>query len=731
MRKSVTLLIVLLSAPAALAQSPTPASGASPGPAASPASASAPPSPATAPATDVPVRQVILFSSGVGFFEHAGRVEGSTSTELRFKAGQINDILKSLVLQDQGGGHIGAVTYPSQDPLEKTLRSFAIDLSKNPALPDLLNQLRGARATVQFQTSEKINGTILGVETKEKTILGERPPLVTKTHVLNLVAGGGGGGIRAIPMEDIRSIQLEDPQLQGELDKALAALAQAHDQEKKPVTIHFSGAGERQVRIGYVIETPIWKTSYRLVLGTEGKGKMQGWAIVENQTESDWNNVMLSLVSGRPISFVQDLYRPLYIERPTVQPELFASLKPQTYAGGVGDDRREPEGTVAAKAAPRDLREERRSRALSAPGARGAAALMSRMESAEADASDKYAPATPPAPMDVTASIASAAAAANLGELFQYTIGNVTLPRQRSAMLPILNDEIGAERVSIFNRAVLAAHPLNGVRLQNTTGKHLLQGPVTVFDEGGYAGDARINDVPPGQSRLLSYGIDLGLFVNTDKNRQEDAVLTARIVKGVLELKRKLVFSQEYAVENKSDKEKALVIEHPFRADWKLAPPTPQPVETTETLHRFQTAVGAKKKLTFVVNEEHVTSETIGILPIDIGQLEIYSRTGSIPADVKAALARAIELKRAMAETESQIGTREEQISAITSEQGRIRENMKTVTQSSDYANRLLRKLNDQESRIETLQKEVDDLRKKLEAQTRELEAYLSTLNVG
>ena len=332
--------------------------------------------------------------------------------------------------------------------------------------------------------------------------------------------------------------------------------------------------------------------------------------------------------------------------------------------------------------------------------------------------------------MDVTASIASVPSAQNLGELFQYSVGNVTLPRQRSAMLPIINDDVSVERLSIYNRAVLATHPLNGARLKNTTGKHLLQGPITVFGEGSYSGDARIEDTPPGQDRLLSYGIDLQMFVNADKNKEDNAVLTAKIVKGALELQRKMTFNQDYVSENKSDKERKLVIEHPFRANWKLVN-TPKPVETTDKLYRFQTTVGAKKTSTFTVNEEYVTTEAIAILPTDFGQLEVYARTGKIPADVKSALEKAIAMKRAMAETQEQINTRKSQIDQIGKEQTRIRENMKTVTQNSDYANRLLKKLGDQETKIEQLQKEADDLQDKLEMQRRDLEAYLRSLNVG
>jgi len=281
--------------------------------------------------TDVPIKSVVLFSSGVGYFEHAGTVRGDGSTELRFKTAQINDILKSLVLSDLDGGRVTTITYPSQDPISKTLRSFQVDITNNPTMASLLNQLRGARVTIQYQ-AEKLTGTILGVEYRAKPVDKGDP---IQVPVLNLLTGAM---IRSFDLTAIASLTLDDPQLQDELTKALVALSQARDQDKKPVTINFVGSGERRVRIGYVVETPIWKTSYRLMMNDKN-GSLQGWAIVENQTESDWNNVSLSLVSGRPISFIMDLYQPLYLQRPTVVPELFAGLRPQVYDAGVDANR--------------------------------------------------------------------------------------------------------------------------------------------------------------------------------------------------------------------------------------------------------------------------------------------------------------------------------------------------------------------------------------------------------
>ncbi|HVT91002.1 MAG TPA: hypothetical protein VHD56_19270 [Tepidisphaeraceae bacterium] len=672
---------------------------------------------AAQPQTDVPVKTVVLFSSGVGYFEHLGNVQGNASTELRFKTAQINDILKSLVLQDLDKGTVSTVTYPSQDPLAKTLRSFQVDITSNPSLADLLNQIRGAKVTIT-SNAEKVSGTVLGVEKKQKSVGDKGNPI--EVSVINILTGGT---IRAIELDTVGTLVLDDSQLQEELTKALTALTQARDQDKKPVTINFTGEGNRRVRIGYVVETPIWKTSYRLIMDDKA-GKLQGWAIVENQTDNDWNNVQLSLVSGRPISFVMDLYQPLYINRPIVVPELFASLRPRVYEGG-----------MTTPAAPPEAFALNRAQALNGRGGgggfdgRGGRDVVA-MQGLAAPAREMSKSLSDLPQLEAISSIQAAASAAQVGELFQYTVGNVSLARQKSAMLPIINDSIDVERVSIYNASVLQKNPLNGARLKNTTDKHLLQGPITVLDAGSYAGDAQIDNVPPGQERLLSYGIDLQMMVDNTKNSENAAILSGKIVKGVLEISRRHQASLDYLAENKSDKDKTVIIEHPIRQGWKLID-TDKPIETTQTLYRFKGTVPAKKSSNLTVKEEIVDGETIALLPADIGQIDFYSRTSEIPKNVRDALVKAVQLKQAMVDTQRQIDEHNKSLSDITTEQNRIRENMRTVASNSQYYTRLMSKLNEQESQIEKLQSERDDLTKKLDDQRKGLEDYLGNLSLG
>ena len=271
----------------------------------------------------LPLKKVVLFNSGLGFFRHEGDIEGDKQVELKFNIDDINDLLKSMVLEDLGGGRVSAVTYGAREPVTRTLKTFAIDLTRNPTLAELLRQVRGEK--IQIDAPNPIVGTIVGIE-RRRAKAGKDETV--ETNVLTLLTPTG---LRSIPFDNIQQTQLLDTKLNSELQEALAILSKAHRSDKKSVTLDFVGKGKRPVRIGYIQEFPVWKTSYRLVVKDDGSLFLQGWAIVENTTEQDWSNVSLTLVSGQPISFVQDLYQPLYADRPVVVPESYASLSPRTY----------------------------------------------------------------------------------------------------------------------------------------------------------------------------------------------------------------------------------------------------------------------------------------------------------------------------------------------------------------------------------------------------------------
>jgi hypothetical protein len=670
---------------------------------------------------EIPIRRVVMFSSGVAFFEHGGEVDGNAQVDLKFNVKDINDLLKSMVLQDDGGGRISTVSYGSKDPITRTLSTFTIDLTRNPTLADLLGQIRGEQIEIDAPT--KIAGTILGVETRR--VPSGKDQVAEVAH-LNLLTDDG---LRSVSLENVGRIKLTNTKLDADLRQALAVLASGKSQDKKAVSLSFLGNGKRPVRVGYIQEAPIWKTSYRLVLGDEKPPFLQGWAIVENTTESDWDNVNLTLVSGRPISFVMDLYEPLYLARPVVQPELYASLRPRTYDQDLalkeGEFRKAAQETDGARLLGRQL----------AGGAMAGVPPAARPVPAAG-----FAPA-----FGVEAKLAekareeaawnlqggqSIAQAGDVGEMFRYTIATpVKLQRSQSAMLPIVNESVQGAKVSIYNEATHAKHPLNGLRLKNTTELHLMQGPITVFDDGAYAGDAQIQDLPPGTERLISYAMDLDTEVAPTTKQEPAALVSVRISKGTLYTSHKYVRAKGYVVKNSGKKAKTVLIEQPIELPWSLVKPK-EASEKTRSLYRFAVSAEPGKPATLDVQEERVQSEQVAVTSLEDGRIAYFLAAPQVSEDVKKALREVVSRKAALARLVAQRQELERQIGVIGQEQERIRGNMAQLPRDSDLFRRYVTKFTEQEDAIDGLRKQVTASVEEEQKLRKELEDYLIGLEL-
>lgn len=663
----------------------------------------------------LPIDRVVLSTAGVGFFQHGGQVNGDTTVELRFTPSQLNDLLKSLVVQDFDGGVVSSVAYPSQEPLERLLGSFAINLSGNPSLPQLFEQLRGAEIQLALEGGDQLVGRILGTETRMQ-MAGES---AIETVFVSLASPDG---LRAVELASIRRFQLADPQLQAELDKALGALAESRHADRKPVSLRFTGEGTRRVAIGYVVEAPIWKASYRLVLpaqGSEAKPVLQGWAIIENTTEHDWRGVELALVSGRPLSFIEDLYQPQYIARPVHAPQRFAALGPQRYEAGMAET--SDTANDAIEAAPRAKASAPAQMMRLAAPAPAPAIAEATLELEQADRS---------ASIDISRSVRNLAQVEDLGATIQYVVRAVDIPRQRSAMLPIVATSPQAIPLSIYDHAVLASHPLRGVRLSNTTDQPLPGGPLTVLEGNSYAGDARIEHLPAGAERLISFAVDLPVSVQRRDAGTETSLAAARLERGVLQLQHSRVRTTTYAIKNEAGETRHLILAHPVSAGWELAEPK-TPDERTESQYRFGFDVAPDQGKTFSVRETRVDLERVQIGRLDERSLLSWSSNSQLPRGVREALTRAAELQRAISLGERAVAAPLEQINAITTEQQRIRDNLATLERGTPLHQRLIAKLNTQESELEQLQAKQREAQQKLEAARKAFEDFLASLSIG
>jgi hypothetical protein len=666
----------------------------------------------------LPLEKVVLFTSGVGFFQHAGKVDGDARVEMSFKSDHINDLLKSMVLEDLGGGTVSAVSYASRDPITKTLETFAVNLTDNPSMGTILGRLRGER--IEVEAAAPASGTIVGVE--KRTVPAGENKTVEKEFVTILTKDG----LRTLPLDTVTRIKLLDERLQGELEKALAALALGHDTERKSVTLDFAGKGARNVRVGYVQESPVWKTSYRVVIG-DGKEKekalLQGWAIVENTTEQDWKDVRMALVSGRPISFVMDLYQPLYVPRPVVRQELYASVGPQVY----GQDMVNADREFLAAAEKGENRKSAERKRAAGPGMAGraapamAAAPQMAMEADEQlDAGIRFG----------AASIQSVAQGEALGEFFRYEIAKpVSIGRQRSAMLPIVGEEVEAEKVSIYDDRVMAKHPLAGLRLVNSTKLNLMQGPLTIYSGGAYAGDARIEDMAPGSERLLSYAVDLDVEVVPRMEPQPETLVSVKIVKGTLVATRKLTRRKTFEVKNSGAEAVKLLIEHPLEQPWKLVG-AEKPAETTRDRYRFAVTAEPGKPAKLEVVEEQVVMQQVALTNLDDGAIHFYSSTQATSPAMKEALADVVKRKREIERIVQERAQREQEVAVVGQEQERIRQNMQQLDRAGDLYTRYVQKFAQQEDRVETLRKEIAQRQAQEQQARRELDERLVSLTL-
>ncbi len=672
-------------------------------------------------AAELKLTKVSLFSSGVGYYQCDNTVSGIDTVELHFRTEQINDILKSLILQDFDGGTIEAVQYPARDPISKTLKSFAVDISGKTSMADLFSSLRGVE--VEIPQPHSIRGLVFGVETKKDMQDGK----VVESQLLSIMTDAG---LRTVPLHEVGGVKILDPKLEAELKKALQTLASTHDADKKTVTLRFSGDGTRRVRASYVLEAPIWKTSYRLVLGDKDHPFfLQGWANVENTTEQDWENVQLSLVSGRPVSFTMDLYSPIYPQRPQEALELYAGLRATRYEGAMDDA---GENKLAVKVPTF------KGRGINLPPA--PAAVAREGGNLFGGRSDSFMSGTDEDIASIDALVnrmglsesgaAAMASGERAGELFKYDIQSpVTLKRQNSAMLPIVTSKLNAHKLSIYNAATNPRHPFNGIELVNDTELNLMQGPITIFDGNTYAGDAKLPDLRPGEKRLLSYALDLGVEVEQKSQPRIGDVLNVRIARGVIWRKQKFVDRVEYLVKNKDSEDKTVLVEHPLPDGWTLVEPA-EPHEKTPGVVRLKVTAVAGKTQTLPVVIERVTDETVTLMGSDSDQIAIFIKQYKLSDAVRRAMEDVIARQTAIRAVSREREEAERGINAIESEQSRIRENMKAMPKESDIFRRYLTKLDAQETELETLREKIGGLRAQESKLQTALEEFLLQLTV-
>ena len=649
-------------------------------------------------AGDLPVRQVILYKHGVAFFERSGDLAPGESAKLDFKASDMDDVLKSLTVEETGGGKITGVRYDSSQPLANRLADFPFKLGDRQSLAQFLDQLKGARIEMQYGSQPVKASVVSGRVTQDKDNKD-----VSKEILVVLTEAGD---LRSIDLTGVQSLRLTDPALQLQLREYLTAVANSRNKDQRSVYIDSADKKGRKISANYMIPMPAWKSSYRLLFPQTGEPMLEGWAIIDNTTADDWTNIKLSVVSGRPISFITKLYDPKFMARPYAELAEDRAVAPEVYGGAMDQVAAAPMVAVAGR--------------MAAGVAGGASARSLSLQKATT---------TEYAGMLAQSSVVVSAAGRDLGELFEYNFATpVTVKRNESAMIPFLQQTLGARKLLIYSDHS-TPNPRNAAELANSTGKTLDGGPITVYDGGAYAGEALMETLKATDKRLISYGIDLGTRITTAIDSTSSAVREVKLSRGYLTTKNAVRETNTYTIKNADAKAKTLIIERPIRKGYKFI--NTKPSESTEKAHRFEVKLAANQSVAFPIIEESQAEETFAVNNVNSDLIAVWTQNKALSANGRQALDRIRAKQEEINSSNRDLESTTVQLNELITDQARVRQNLGSLNQLAGQealVQKYARDLATQETNIAQLRDKSADLRKKKATSETDLNRLLQTL---
>jgi hypothetical protein len=762
---------------------------------------------AQSPTEKLPVRRVVLYKNGIGYFEHTGRVSGNQELKIDFTSSQLNDVLKSLTVLDLNGGKITGVGYNSVAPISEQLKSLRLPLDQSTTLAAFLGALRGSRIQVR-NGAAVVSGRLLSVE--EKTTKKAQEEI--KSLELSVVTDAGE--VRTFPFTSGLGVRVEDHDLNEEISRYLGLVSSSRDQDLRRMTISTAGTGERNIFVSYISEVPVWKCTYRILLPTKSDSKplLQGWAIVDNTVGEDWKDVNLSLVAGAPQSFIQELSKPYYTRRPVVELPEAAMLTPQThegtmlvenealqsppppvaspklatgygYGGGVGSGSGSGVGAGSYHAGGAPL----------PPGFQGIYGTLTDPEGAAianahitavgstgeshtgySDSSGAFRLELPagtyqvlvestgfksvnqngvqvstgsPRYLNYRLGIAASAETVEvtaeaeklqpeaegqeLGDLFEYNLKEkVTILKNHSALVPIINSHIEAEKVTLWSGS--SGRPLRALWITNSSGLTLDSGSFNIIESNAFAGEGIIDPLKPKERRLLSYAVDQAVRVDQQEEVESRPTTHIKIARGVIVKTSEQADHQTYTLRNSDSEPRDVIIEHPVRGGWKLATEL-KPEETTASFYRFRVKVQPNQTTTLKIDESQPIESTLALANVTDDQIKLFFAQKTIKPELEQSLRKIISQKNEIAGFDREIQSLQTQVGTINQDQQRLRENMKALKGSAEekaLLQRYTHELNDQEDKLESVRGEMSKLELRRAESRQQLDRMLQELTL-
>lgn len=655
-------------------------------------------------AQDLALKRVMLSSGGLGYFEYEATVEGDATLKLTVSLGQVDDVLKSLVVYDDKGG-VGGLSLPGREPLAQAFKDLPFDQGSLGSPAELLQTLKGAQVTVGG--SRALTGRIVSVE-EDTLLLPENKGTMKRTRVTLYT----DRGLQQFILEEAENLQFADPALRDKVGQALVAIQGNRAKDARTIDLSMRGQGKRTVRVAYIVEAPVWKASYRLTLGADpaaARSALQGWAIVENMSGQDWKDVELTLVSGRPVAFHQALYNAYYVTRPEVPVEIAGRLMPGIDRGGVAADQKR------ANAPP----------PLPAPA-------QYRAQQERSVAAPAMAPPPPPPTEMAAAAEQIEASDAATQVIFKFPRA-VSVENGRTLSIPIVDRQVPAQRLALYQADAAARNPLAAIRLTNDGESGLPPGIITLYerDKGGsvsYVGDARLSGFPVGETRLLAYALDEKITIERDV-AQAERVASGTIANGALRLSRVIRQTTVYRVRGPAKEPRQLVVVQRRLPGWTLTKPEAKDVELSEGNYRIPFQLpGGDQTQTFEVVQEQTQQQEIRLVESAAEQIRVHAQAREFDARTREALTRVLQLQQTVAEAQRKVTQVDAERQAIVQEQARLRENLARVPANSDLQRRYLATLDKQETDLEALAKRRAEADKTVEEARAALRTYVSQL---
>lgn len=755
----------------------------------------------SAPRARLPIKRVVLYKNGVGYFEHSTAVRGNESLQIDFTTAQLNDVLKSLTVVDLGGGRITGVRFNSVAPLGERLKALHLPVGEETSRAQFLAALRGVRVEVRSGTAAA-TGRVLSVESKKKA--DAKGDEISEVLELSLVSDSGE--LRSFELNPGSSVRVTDRDINEDVSRYLDLIGSAKGTDFRRMTIAATGTGERNVFVSYISEVPVWKSTYRVLLDGKkgGEALVQGWAIVDNTVGEDWKDVELALVSGAPESFVQSISLPYYVPRPVVPLPASVSLTPQTYeaalapapgegggygggvgtAGGIGGGAfsvsgpgltgivKDQSGAVIPGARVTLTNQDNNSVMTTTSNFQGKYffnntqagnyalsvenpgfirstisnlhletgrlnELNSTLNVAETTETITVSASrlnTVPTTGEVAGAAEEEAPEAEgqgIGELFEYKIKErVTLDKNQSALVPILQSRMKAEKVTVWNEDSEQAR--RALWVTNTSGETLDAGPFNVLEDGTFAGEGLLETIRTGERRLISYAADPPVAVKKRVESAERPFTRIRIAKGVMLMTQEERETATYTISNTDIEARDVIIEHPERAEWKLAGDT-KPEEASASSYRFRVKVGPKQSAKLMVEERRPENTEVALTDLKSENMTLLAQQKRLTPRMEEAFRQILDQKTGIADLDSQIEARQHEADAISSDQARIRENMKALKGSAEekaLLERYTAELNSQEDRLAALRGQISDLKAKRQEASNRLDKTLVSISL-